>query len=740
MFGEVQPHDDEADDDVDVEHVVDVDGHDDHVQVIRVSSSAANANYSTEVVSRKRKASHHRSEADLNRKTTIVSISASSPDANENDNIEDDIDDLEAADILNVIEDSFKLNTTIPSPKLDQEDIDLLNALMRNHETSFVKEPSFEVSDKVAKGAKNDTSEDDKIETDEQHMEFVDDDEDNESTKEIAPPSPFTNNVVEFQIEQNTLKKECGSFEDLKEPIAADKEAKKNEFDRSLNREPPAESPISILNDVKKDDEDLAAKDVEKRPLQVMIASEPSKTQESSEKDKPKLRDLDESANLIDDFDDDSEPEHNVVTDVVFIRPKIDCDVLNSVIVEENDEDMQSTSSIIFEPEKIVPEKFESEKKVFLPLEKDAYIANDVPNDSNDRPLPYKAICVGGMNSSAAADEKDLASNHITILHKKVIPEQSSDHVNANETKTTGQEEDTFAKVKVDYYTSSASSPTSHANEKKENQNNDDDGDDVLEIVAMGKETDVDDEDEEDERNDGNFVKLYHSKMVTCVDDSDDDDDIEDVDFDLKVPNESWTVDTEFKSSHDRPRPVGCSSDSPSGASYNSAELHYDSLDEPEVPVLVQVRTTPGGPLGGVNTPLTASTTSSTGSKPKRSLPPIPKDHSVQQQRAYEILRSQWQYAAPSQTISTQSANDSLEDISSSNQFHSHVRHVEGQSSDPQPDFDESLVHQALNLTSKRQLPKPPPVSPIVLLNDQDSGCVSLDTPSQQMLPQTTGS
>ena len=67
---------------------------------------------------------------------------------------------------------------------------------------------------------------------------------------------------------------------------------------------------------------------------------------------------------------------------------------------------------------------------------------------------------------------------------------------------------------------------------------------------------------------------------------------------------------------------------------------------------------------------------------------------------------------------------------------------MEGQSSDPQPDFDESLVHQALNLTSKRQLPKPPPVSPIVLLNDQDSGCVSLDTnqPSQQLLQQPTGS
>lgn len=105
------------------------------------------------------------------------------------------------------------------------------------------------------------------------------------------------------------------------------------------------------------------------------------------------------------------------------------------------------------------------------------------------------------------------------------------------------------------------------------------------------KETDVDQD-------------LYHSKLVTTCVDSDEED------FDLKVPNESWT---DYKSSHNRPQPVGCSSDSPS----NSDKDHYDSLeDEPKLP--------PPPP------------------QKKRSLPQIPVDHGLQQMRAYEILRQKY--------------------------------------------------------------------------------------------------
>ena len=183
-----------------------------------------------------------------------------------------------------------------------------------------------------------------------------------------------------------------------------------------------------------------------------------------------------------------------------------------------------------------------------------------------------------------------------------------------------------------------------------------------------------------------------YSKLVTCVDS---DEDIEnDVAYDLKVPNESWG-EVEFKSSHDRPRPVGCSSDSPDSRSYDTSSsgpdkselLHYDSLEEE-----------PDNPDPDLGDPEPVNVVIQP--KQKRSLPPIPKDHNLQQQRAYEILRQQWQ-----------NQNDSLEDLATYHrqipcesrhvEGHSYQRHVEGHSSD-------DYVHQphSLNLTSKRQLPK----------------------------------
>ena len=139
------------------------------------------------------------------------------------------------------------------------------------------------------------------------------------------------------------------------------------------------------------------------------------------------LKDLDESANLIDDYDDN---EHE--NEVFIFRPQIDCDVLNSIIEEEVDEDIQSNVSSL--------------------------VLDKLPN-----------------------------------------------------------------KEKVDFSVSTKIIPDPNYN---------------------GKETDVDDSDEDKEN-------LYHSTLVTtCVDS---DSDVHD-NYDLEVPNESWT-------SFDRPQPVGCSSD-----------------------------------------------------------------------------------------------------------------------------------------------------------------------------------
>ena len=207
----------------------------------------------------------------------------------------------------------------------------------------------------------------------------------------------------------------------------------------------------------------------------------------------------------------------------------------------------------------------------------------------------------------------------------------------------------------------------------------------------VGKETDVDDEDDEEDiefenghdrhdsdatptkelylkngrdRNDSDATPtkdLYHSTLVTtCVDeDSDEEEVFEGANYDLKVPNESWT---DFKSSHDRPPPVGCSSDSPSGASSEASgpdKDHYDSLeDDPETePLIVPVQQKNSSNAGGqkivqssgggqyrVSTPQSRpESTASSVIHGKRSLPSLPHDHGLQQIRAYEILRQQWQ-------------------------------------------------------------------------------------------------
>ena len=390
------------------------------------------------------------------------------------------------------------------------------------------------------------------------------------------------------------------------------------------------------------------------------------------------LKDVEESANLI---DDDFYPS---------FRPSIDCDVLNSVIVEENDEDMQSLSSSI----------------TTSPSRNAGLIIEDF---SSNQGGPNKDISVGGQDSQQISSNKEAEDKEleITKTEQKLIIQPT----NTNETR---QKFSISSRCVID-----------------EN---------------VGKETDVDDEDDEEDidfenghdrhdsdatptkelylkngrdRNDSDATPtkdLYHSTLVTtCVDeDSDEEEVFEGANYDLKVPNESWT---DFKSSHDRPPPVGCSSDSPSGASSEASgpdKDHYDSLeDDPETePPIVPVQQKNSSNAGGqkivqssgggqyrVSTPQSRpeSTASSSVIHGKRSLPSLPHDHSLQQIRAYEILRQQWQ----------KHYDDSLEDV--------RPRCVEGRDT-------EQFKVEPMN---KRQLPKPPAVSPLVFNND--SGIASLE-------------
>ena len=176
-----------------------------------------------------------------------------------------------------------------------------------------------------------------------------------------------------------------------------------------------------------------------------------------------------------------------------------------------------------------------------------------------------------------------------------------------------------------------------------------------------GKETDVDDDEDDEDNKD-----LYHSTLVTTCVDSDEDNT---ADYDLEVPNESFGF---------RPQPVGCSSDSPTSSSASS-NIVYDSLeDEP---------------------------------KSKRSMPPLPKDHDLQQKRAYEIFRQHWVPSVEDVDLTSTPVNDQ-------------DRLIEGRSE------DNYEYNYHLNLPAKRQLPKPPPVSPLIF--DKDSGCASLENNHQQ--------
>ena len=506
-----------------------------------------------------------------NTKKTIINLNSSLDEEHDQQSfkvlLSDDKPLDEDEEILNVIEDSFKRcysdkgqrNESLASPKLEPEDIDLLNALM-SHD-SLVPEPSVVIPEKVAK---------------EEDLQVVNhDDDDNKELKNIEeatppPPSPYASTS----------------------PSTTDVQPISNIIDEVISD-----------NDNSKSDNEI------NEDLEVKLTSIPNEKRHHRI-----LKDLDESANLIDDFDSQSsenEPENEVFA--VF-RPQIDCDVLNSIIEEENDEDIQSNvSSLVLD--KIVPmPKKESEE-----------------------------ILVGGKNSNASTDK-----NNVEKVEVKNGPELFS----------------VSAKIIPD-----------------PNYN--------------GKETDVDDDDDDDDDDvdeDGNETDkdLYHSTLVTtCVDS--DEDNTED-NYDLEVPNESWT------SYASRPPPVGCSSDSPSAGSTSSSSSssqdkddHYDSLeDEPK--------------------------------QSKRSLPPLPKDHDLQQKRAYEIFRQHWVPSVEErQELISTPVNEPL--ILEDNDDH---RLIEGRNNEDNEEF----YNYHLNLPAKRQLPKPPPVSPLIF--DKDSGCASLENNHQQ--------
>ena len=103
--------------------------------------------------------------------------------------------------------------------------------------------------------------------------------------------------------------------------------------------------------------------------------------------------------------------KENCVSETAYrLRPSIDCDVLNSVIVEENDEDIQSTSdSIVLEAEKT---SFET-------------VCFDDCSVDNDR-QPYKDKHVGekasdNINKETFEEEALLLAGIVTRpLHNNV--------------------------------------------------------------------------------------------------------------------------------------------------------------------------------------------------------------------------------------------------------------------------------------------------------------------------------
>ena len=140
------------------------------------------------------------------------------------------------------------------------------------------------------------------------------------------------------------------------------------------------------------------------------------------------LKDVEESANLIDT--DDFYPS---------FRPSIDCDVLNSVIVEENDEDMQSLNSSI-----ATSNDFEKSRQIDARIELSPKILSNRPMfgaseagvlEDSAMAQPNRDISVGGQDKFQQISQTNIqspADKEIIEIEKTQTTDQLITHSNPN--------------------------------------------------------------------------------------------------------------------------------------------------------------------------------------------------------------------------------------------------------------------------------------------------------------------
>ena len=144
------------------------------------------------------------------------------------------------------------------------------------------------------------------------------------------------------------------------------------------------------------------------------------------------LKDVEESANLIDT--DDFYPS---------FRPSIDCDVLNSVIVEENDEDMQSLNSSIatsnndFEKSRQIDAGFELSPKILSnrPMCGATVASEAGVLEDSAMAQPNRDISVGGQDKFQQISQTNIqspADKEILEIEKTQTTDQLITHSNPN--------------------------------------------------------------------------------------------------------------------------------------------------------------------------------------------------------------------------------------------------------------------------------------------------------------------
>ena len=143
------------------------------------------------------------------------------------------------------------------------------------------------------------------------------------------------------------------------------------------------------------------------------------------------LKDVEESANLIDT--DDFYPS---------FRPSIDCDVLNSVIVEENDEDMQSLNSSIatsndFEKSRQIDARIELSPKILSnrPMFGATVASEAGVLEDSVAAQPNRDISVGGQDKFQQISQANIqspADKEILEIEKTQTTDQLITHSNPN--------------------------------------------------------------------------------------------------------------------------------------------------------------------------------------------------------------------------------------------------------------------------------------------------------------------